>query len=58
MDNDVWLLEEDVLLLVIECGLLSGMEWSKTDIAIDAQDLDSVRRRHLGHYGKKGGTLS
>lgn len=49
MEEEDWLLEEDVLLLeMVECGLLKGVEWSNEETAIDARDLDSIEKEKKG----------
>lgn len=42
-EDEDWLLEEDVLLLeMVECGLLKGVEWSNVDTAMEARLRDSA----------------
>ena len=44
MEEEDWLLEEDVLLFeIVECGLLNGVEWSNEETATEARVLDSEK---------------
>lgn len=46
MEEEDWLLEEDVLLFeIVEWGLLNDVEWSNEETAMEARDLDSGKTK-------------